>query len=101
MYLRDHDQELASIDNTKLENYLEYCPELKKWVDNLVRDNKSINVVYASQYLNNPASMFGHTFLHFENEKAFIWVAVDYAAQMPASVGGISYAFNGGFSATL
>ncbi|MCZ6533150.1 MAG: DUF4105 domain-containing protein, partial [SAR324 cluster bacterium] len=37
------------------------CPRFERWRRNL--DAGSVSLVFASYYLNNPASMFGHTFL--------------------------------------
>jgi hypothetical protein len=39
------------------------CPDLKKWKKAVIGD--SVSLVFASSYVNNPSSMFGHTFLKF------------------------------------
>lgn len=40
------------------------CPRFEHW--NELLDVKSVTLVFASAYLNNPSSMFGHTFLRLE-----------------------------------
>ncbi len=40
------------------------CTAFKDWAS--LMDAKSVSLVFASAYLNNPSSMFGHTFLRLE-----------------------------------
>jgi hypothetical protein len=40
-----------------------HCPEFKEWSEEI--GAKEIYLVYASSYVSNPASMFGHSFLRF------------------------------------
>ncbi len=40
------------------------CPRFEAWRDLL--DARSVTLVFASAYMNNPSSMFGHTFLRLE-----------------------------------
>ncbi|MFN0117492.1 MAG: DUF4105 domain-containing protein [Elusimicrobiota bacterium] len=42
------------------------CTELEKWRERL--SAKSVSIIFASSYLNNPASMYGHTFLRINKE---------------------------------
>lgn len=42
-----------------------HCPELTAWLESF--DAAGVSLVYADGYLNNPASMFGHTFLRVES----------------------------------
>ncbi len=44
------------------------CPALTRFVRDL--DPESVSVVYAANYLNNPASAFGHTFLRLKKRRA-------------------------------
>lgn len=60
------------------------CPALTEWLTAL--DTGQVTLVFASDYLNNPSSMFGHTLLrldargHNENNRLLSY-AVNYAAQ--------------------
>lgn len=40
------------------------CPELTQWLAEL--NTERVTLVFASSYLNNPSSMFGHTFLRLD-----------------------------------
>ena len=42
------------------------CPKFDKWVKGL--DVENVYLVFTSVYPNNPASMFGHTFLRFDRK---------------------------------
>lgn len=42
------------------------CPDLLKWKKTI--DAQSISMLYVGPYLNNPASMFGHTLLRFKRK---------------------------------
>lgn len=41
------------------------CPALDRWIDTF--RPAGVTLVFAEAYLNNPASMFGHTFLRIDN----------------------------------
>ncbi len=43
------------------------CPDYEQWRQEVIV--KDISVVFASNYLNNPASLFGHTFLRLHKKK--------------------------------
>lgn len=43
------------------------CERLDRWLKDL--DPQRITIVFASHYMNNPASMFGHTFLRIDKER--------------------------------
>ncbi len=54
-------------------------------------------LVYASQYVSNAASIFGHSFLLLPSEalpKAF-WLTYNYAADMPQGTSGLGYIYGG------
>ncbi|MGE3759747.1 MAG: DUF4105 domain-containing protein, partial [Pseudobdellovibrionaceae bacterium] len=44
------------------------CPKFKEFLDSYRRPT-GVTVVFSSAYPNNPASMFGHTFLKFETSR--------------------------------
>ena len=73
------------------------CPE----VDNILRsiDGQSAELVFASGYVNSPASMFGHTFLRIDSrEKSpLLSFAINYAARTDPSDGGIAFTAKGMF----
>ena len=43
------------------------CPRFEKWKKEL--DTHSVSLIFASAFLNNPASMYGHTFLRLNRKK--------------------------------
>lgn len=73
------------------------CPE----VDNILRiiDGQSVAMVFASGYVNSPASMFGHTFLRIDSrlKSPLLSFAVNYAARTNPSDGGIAFTAKGMF----
>lgn len=75
------------------------CLDFEKWKKNL--NPKSATLIFASSYLNNPASMFGHTFLLI-NEKGskdgenILSHAINYSAQTQ-EMNGVKFAFKGIF----
>lgn len=44
-----------------------HCPQFAEWQDNLSLGDAYL--VYSSSYPNNPASLFGHTFLRFDRKR--------------------------------
>lgn len=79
----------------------EPCPELRHWYETL--DGDAVSVLFASQYAGNPASRFGHTFLHFARPVTYgsqrlgtADAIVSYAASI-GDVGPLTYAFKGLF----
>ena len=59
------------------------CTRMEGWVAQL--DPQSVTLIFASFYMNNPASMFGHTFLRVDskstnNQQALSNYGVNYAA---------------------
>ncbi len=73
------------------------CPRFEKWFGAIEKD--SLVMVFPSMYLNNPGSMFGHTFLRFDNESGDVLLshALNYAAAYDPEDDGISYIFKGVF----
>ncbi len=71
------------------------CPE----VDNILRtiDGQSVAMVFASGYVNSPASMFGHTFLRIDSrlKSPLLSFAVNYAALTNPKDGSLAFTFKG------
>lgn len=71
------------------------CPAVEAWKAGVRGD--TLSLVFVSQYVSNPASFFGHSFLLFGDRKKALnmHVALTHAAQIPEDVGGLIYAFEG------
>lgn len=92
---------LAKISGKKLTHLpLKECDSLKEWYYAL--QVKKITLVYAAQYLNNPASAFGHTLLRLDSSEAdatgtpLVSYAANYAANTTEELG-LTYAIKGIF----
>jgi len=83
------------------------CSRMEGWLTEL--DPESVTLIFASFYMNNPASMFGHTFLRIDsknknNRQALSNYGVNYAATVDTgsmllyAVKGLFGFFKGGFS---
>lgn len=84
------------------------CPQLNTWTRGF--SVKSLSVVFASGFLGNPASYYGHTLLKFNFEKGaqssyLIDESVNYGALVPAHENPVRYivyglfgGYDGGFS---
>ena len=72
------------------------CEKLQKFLKT-VNANKA-TLIFADADINKPASMFGHTFIRFDNDKfsPYLSYAVNYAATVTDS-NGILFAFKGIF----
>ncbi|HNI57568.1 MAG TPA: DUF4105 domain-containing protein, partial [Elusimicrobiota bacterium] len=89
-YLR----EALGFDGTRLPEMS--SPRLEKWRQNL--DIDGISLVFATAYLNNPASMFGHTFLRLHRRGTGADPLLDYTANFAAVTGetsGLVFAVKG------
>jgi hypothetical protein len=73
------------------------CPTLEEHRKRI--DAKSASLIFASDHMNAPASMFGHTFLRFDSsyESPLLSYAVNYAAQIDRKDNGLVYAIKGIF----
>ena len=73
------------------------CPVIELWRQRINAD--SVSLIFSSYYLNNPASMFGHTLLRLDSadrsQPHLLDFALNYAAQIEADVGLIEYAWRG------
>ncbi len=60
---------------------------------------RSVSLIFPTYYMNNPASMFGHTLLAIDTgySNKRLWNAVNYAAFVPPNVNGLSFTFDGLF----
>lgn len=81
------------------------CPAFEEWKETLAA--KSVTLVFTTEYLNNPASMFAHTFLRFDRDQRsslLLSYAVSYSASQTSSnpiiysVFGLTGGFPGNFS---
>ena len=75
------------------------CTRLKTWLDQL--EPQSVTLIFASFYMNNPASMFGHTFLRIDskgktNHTQLSNYGINYAANTDTG-SMLLYAFKGLF----
>ncbi len=73
------------------------CPALQTWLQAL--DTAQITLVFASDYLNNPSSMFGHTLLRLDahtqsDDTRLLAYAINYSAQTNTS-NGLEFAVKG------
>lgn len=94
LWLRKHlglsNETLPTVNCAGLATYLERA------------NTRSLTVVFSSYYLNNPASMFGHTFLRFnrgadgpEENRKLLEQGIDYSAAVPESENQLVYSFKG------
>ncbi len=73
------------------------CAALRTWLQAL--DTAQITLVFASDYLNNPSSMFGHTLLRLDahtqrDDTRLLAYAINYSAQTNTS-NGLEFAVKG------
>lgn len=73
------------------------CPEYKRWSKYDLLD--SISFVFATGYLGNPASYYGHTLLKLNaslhTEERLLDVSINYGAEVPADEDPVSYILKG------
>lgn len=73
------------------------CETVELWRERL--NANSVSLVFSSYYLNNPASMFGHTLLRFNSaddaKPSLLDFAISYAAILDNSEGFFDYVWNG------
>lgn len=83
------------------------CPHLKQWKAKLNADG--VSLMFASAYMNNAASMFGHTFLKFHgrdnhddqdllNYGVSFWAQTGQDGGIPFALFGLTGGYPGGFS---
>gem|GEM_PF-5033403 len=75
------------------------CHDFERWRSRMIGD--SISVIFASNTLNNPSSMFGHTFIRIDHEDNVLGSqTVNFAAISPEQDAGLAFAvqgFTGGY----
>ncbi len=71
------------------------CNGLNEWIAELGFDE--IHLVHASQFISNPASVMGHTFIKVVNSRSvnFLNFYIGYAAEMDEDVGMLDYIHKG------
>jgi len=75
------------------------CERFDRWRAEL--KPQGISLIFPAAFMNNPASMFGHTFLRIDQEgqteqTRILAYTIDFAAQVPQDPG-LEYAYNGLF----
>jgi hypothetical protein len=80
-------QRLA-IDETRLPP--QRCERFERWFDDF--DVESVSLIFASGFMNNPSSMFGHTFLRVDqrgqtDQTRILAYTINYAAELPPDTG--------------
>ncbi len=88
--------ELA-IDHNKLPSII--CQRFDDWLSEL--NPERISIIFPSAFMNNPASMFGHTFLRIDQkgqtaQTRLLAYTINYSADVPQN-SGIEYAWKGIF----
>jgi len=75
------------------------CPTYKQWRQDI--DASSISIVFASGYMSNPASMYGHLFLKInkahEQKNNLLNASLNYGAIVPNDENPITYVLRGIF----
>ncbi|SEQ53768.1 protein of unknown function [Amphritea atlantica] len=74
------------------------CPSYNEWTHD--SSIESLSVIYATGYLGNPASFYGHTFLKFNsanNTSSFLDKTINYGAVVPDGENPVTYIFKGIF----
>lgn len=72
------------------------CDRYVTWRENL--STEDINLIFPAAYLNNPASMFGHTLFRLDSNKSRTNPLLSYAANFGAATandGGVAFALKG------
>lgn len=72
-----------------------FCDEFISWRDSFEADGLSL--MFASQYLENPASSFGHTYLKINSSQKALYLnkVISFAANIPKDVGAPEYLWKG------
>ncbi|MBM4127728.1 MAG: DUF4105 domain-containing protein [Nitrospira sp.] len=73
------------------------CERFDRWRAEM--NPQGISLIFPAAFLNNPASMFGHTFLRIDQkgqteQTRLLAYTIDYAADVPPDVG-VEYAYKG------
>ena len=73
------------------------CPSLEEWFERLSME--SVSFIFSSQYMGNPASIMGHSFLRFDGKRRtnLLGTALSFVAKSDPNDGSLSYIFKGLF----
>ncbi len=90
-------RERLQFDDSRLPNMV--CERFDRWFNDF--EAHSITLIFPSAFLNNPASMFGHTFLRIDQkgqteQTRILAQTINYAAYVPPDAG-IAYPIRGIF----
>ncbi len=90
-------KERLTIDESRLPT--QTCERFRRWYAEF--DARSISLIFPSAFLNNPASMFGHTLLRIDQkgqteQTRILAYTINYAADVPPDAG-IAYPIRGIF----
>ena len=71
------------------------CPSFNDWIESYAPTGLSL--AYASQFIANPSSAFGHSFLVATSDKQVegLWLTYNYAGAIPENANAIAYAWGG------
>ncbi|MBK24964.1 MAG: hypothetical protein CME70_13275 [Halobacteriovorax sp.] len=71
------------------------CGDFLTWKDSFEADGLSL--IYASQFLGNPASAFGHTFLRIKSSSRTFYLnkVLSFSARVPEDTGSMEYIWKG------
>lgn len=88
-------KERLQFDDTRLPPLT--CERFRQWFDEFNAD--AISLIFPTGFMNNPSSMFGHTFLRVDGrdqtpQTRILAYTINYAAQLPPDAG-IEYAVKG------
>ncbi len=74
------------------------CPKFQEFLDGF-HNPTGVTLVFSSAYPNNPASMFGHTFLKFESTRKsnLLHTGVNFAAYTPPGANMLAFMYKGVF----
>ena len=75
------------------------CQRFQTWITEI--NSQAISLIFTSAYINNPASMFGHTFLRIDQkgqteQTRILAYTINYAADVPPNAG-MEFAYKGIF----
>ncbi len=90
-------KEQLNFDESTLPAGRQLCPRFEAWRDQM--NAQSVTLIFASAYMNNPSSMYGHTFLRLNRRAAnsrehLLDYAVNFAADL-ANDNGVLFALKG------
>jgi len=83
------------IDDTRLS--VQSCARFERWFEEFQAE--SVTLIFTSAFMNNPSSMFGHTFLRIDQagqtpQTRILAYTINYSADVPADAG-MAFAYKG------